>query len=31
VGLVAPPRFEPMRLITHDRAVAAYGDGILLV
>jgi len=30
-ALVAQARFEPMRLITHDRAVAAYGDGILLV
>lgn len=30
-ALVAQARFEPMRLITHDRALAAYGDGILLV
>jgi len=30
-GLVAQARHEPMRLLTHDVAVAAYGDSVLLV
>ncbi len=30
-GLVAQARHEPMRLLTHDGVVAAYGDSVLLV
>jgi len=30
-GLVAQARHEPMRLLTHDGVVAAYGDNVLLV
>ncbi len=30
-ALVAQARFEPMRLITHDRVVAMYGDSVLFV
>jgi len=30
-ALVAQARTEPMRLITHDKMVAAYGESVLLV
>jgi PIN domain nuclease of toxin-antitoxin system len=30
-ALVAQVRFEPLRLITHDEVVAAYGGSVLLV
>ncbi len=30
-GLIAQARREPLRLLTHDGAVAAYGDSVLLV
>ncbi len=30
-ALVAQARVEPMRLITHDKVVAAYGESVLLV
>ncbi|MCA1599041.1 MAG: type II toxin-antitoxin system VapC family toxin [Chloroflexi bacterium] len=30
-ALVAQARAEPMRLITHDKVVAAYGESVLLV
>ena len=29
--LVAQSRFEPLRLVTHDRALADYGENVLLV
>ena len=29
--LIAQARTEPMRLITHDKVVAAYGESVLLV